>query len=153
MKVNGFKLVIMRKITIVFFILLAFSASNCGSGTGSTTANSASKGMSGSSEISFREYQHDFGKVSEGEKLSYTFIFDNKGTGDLVITSASTTCGCTVPKYDKKPIPPGSNGNLEVVFDTSGRDGMQTKTITVKSNAKIPVVLLKITAQVTASDK
>jgi hypothetical protein len=149
MKVDEFKVVIMKKITIVFFILLAFSAFRCGSGTGSTAPNP----MSGRSEIIFREYQHDFGKVSEGEKLSYTFIFDNKGTGDLVISSATTTCGCTLPKYDKKPIPPGGNGNLEVVFDTSGRDGTQTKTITVKSNAKIPVVLLKITAQVTASDK
>jgi hypothetical protein len=153
MKVNEFKLVIMRKITIVSLIFLAFSASHCGSGTGNTSANSASKVTTGNSEISFREYQHDFGKVSEGEKLSYTFIFDNKGTGDLVISSATTTCGCTVPKYDTKPIPPGGNGNLEVVFDTSGRDGMQTKTIAVKSNAKIPVVLLKITAEVTTSDK
>jgi len=35
-----------------------------------------------------------------------------------------------------------------VVFDTSGRNGMQTKTITVKSNASKPVVLIKITAEV-----
>ena len=153
MKVNEFKLVIMKKITIVLIILLTFSVSRCGSGTGSTTPDSVSKRITGSSEISFREYQHDFGKVSEGEKLSYTFIFENKGTGDLVITSATTTCGCTIPKYDKKPIPSGGIGNLEVVFDTSGKDGMETKTITVKSNAKIPVVILKITAQVTASAK
>jgi hypothetical protein len=153
MKVDEFNLVVMRKITILFITLLALSVSRCGTGTGSTVPDSASKRMVSGGEISFREYQHDFGKVSEGEKLSYTFIFDNKGTGDLVITSATTTCGCTIPRYDKKPIPPGGIGNLEVVFDTSGRDGMETKTITVKSNAKIPVVILKITAQVTASDK
>ncbi len=153
MKVDEYKLVIMRKITIIFLILLAFSASNCGSGTGNHGTNSAPIGTTGNSVISFREYQHDFGKVSEGEKLSYTFIFDNKGTGDLVITSATTTCGCTVPKYDTKPIPPGGTGNLEVVFDTSGREGMQTKTITVKSNAKIPVVILKITAEVITANK
>ncbi len=151
MKVNV--LIDMKKITILYLIIIAFSALRCGSGTGNSTAAFSSKENAGKSEISFREYQHDFGKVSEGEKLSYTFIFDNKGTGDLVITSATTTCGCTVPKYETKPIPPGASGNLEVVFDTSGRDGMQTKTITVKSNAKIPVVLLKITAEVAASDK
>ena len=46
-----------------------------------------------------------------------------------------------------------ASGNLEVVFDTSGRNGMQTKTITVKSNASIPVVLLKITAEVVTNNK
>ncbi len=50
-----------------------------------------------------------------------------------------------------KPVSSGESGNLEVIFDTSGRNGMQTKTITVKSNAKTPVVLLKITAEVIAT--
>ena len=126
----------------------------CGDGTAVNSAGSAQKEKStGTSELIFREYQHDFGKVSEGEKLSYTFIFNNKGTSDLIISSATTTCGCTVPKYDKKPIAPGANGNMEVVFDTSGRSGMQTKIITVKSNASVPVVLIKITAEVVTTDK
>ena len=139
----------MRKIIIISFILIAIIASNCINGTGKNSADSTSKsGFSGKSEIIFREYQHDFGKVAEGEKVSCNFTFDNKGTENLIISSATTTCGCTVSKYDKKPIPPGASGNLEVVFDTSGRNGMQTKTITVKSNASKPVVLIKITAEV-----
>jgi hypothetical protein len=143
----------MRKIIVISLMLLAIIASYCGSGTGKNSANSASKTNStGTSEIIFREYQHDFGKVAEGEKVSYIFAFDNKGTGNLIISSATTTCGCTVPKYDTKPIPPGANGNLEVVFDTSGRNGMQTKTITVKSNSSKPVVLLKITAEVVTTN-
>jgi hypothetical protein len=139
----------MRKIIIISFILIAIIASNCINGTGKNSADSASKsGFSGKSEIIFREYQHDFGKVAEGEKVSCTFTFDNKGTENLIISSATTTCGCTVSKYDKRPIRPGASGNLDVVFDTSGRNGMQTKTITVKSNASKPVVLIKITAEV-----
>jgi hypothetical protein len=144
----------MRKIMVISLVLVAITASNCGSGTGNNSGNSSPKTSStGTSEIVFREYQHEFGKVAEGEKLSYIFTFDNKGTTDLIISSATTTCGCTVPKYDTKPIPPGANGNLEVVFDTSGRNGMQTKTITVKSNAKTPVVLLKITTEVVTNNK
>ncbi len=135
-------------------MLSAIVASGCNSGRGQNSAASASKSNSnGKSVIIFREYQHDFGKVTEGEKVSYTFTFDNKGTDNLIISSATTSCGCTVPKYDTKPISPGASGNLEVVFDTSGRNGMQTKTITVKSNASKPVVLLKITAEVVTSDK
>ena len=92
--------------------------------------------------------EHDFGKVTEGEKVAYVFPFENKGTGTLIIDYASTTCGCTVTNFDNRPLPPGGKGNIEVSFDTSGRNGMQTKTITVKSNALKPVLILKITAEV-----
>ena len=144
----------MKKIIALSLVLVAITASNCSNGTGMNPAGSSAKTSSaGTSEIVFREYQHNFGKVAEGEKISYTFIFDNKGTTNLILASATTTCGCTVPKYDTKPIPSGANGSLEVVFDTSGREGMQTKTITVKSNAKTPVVLIKITAEVVTNNK
>jgi hypothetical protein len=144
----------MKKIIILYWILIIIFISGCGNGSGNNSSTSGSESNStGKSEIFFREYQYDFGKVAEGEKISHTFIFDNKGTANLIITSASTTCGCTVSKYNTKPIPPGTNGNLEVVFDTSGREGMQTKTITVKSNASKPVVLLKITAEVVTDNK
>jgi hypothetical protein len=144
---------LMRKIILIGALVLIF-ASGCGDGTAVNSGSPEQKVKStGTSDLTFREYQHDFGKVSEGEKLSYTFIFYNKGTSDLIISSATTTCGCTVPKYDKKPIAPGSNGNVEVVFDTSGRNGMQTKIVTVKSNASVPVVLIKITAEVVTTDK
>ncbi len=54
----------------------------------------------GKPELEFNSYEHDFGKVVEGEKVSYTFTFENKGKSDLVISSATTSCGCTIPKYD-----------------------------------------------------
>jgi len=144
------KIHIMRKLSLMLLIFIAALA-GCKSGTEKKQPDSSRN--SGISEIAFREYQHDFGKVAEGENISYIFTFDNKGTSDLVIISATTSCGCTVPKYDTKPIPPGGNGNLEVVFDTSGRNGFQTKTISVKSNALIPVVLLKITAFVETNNQ
>lgn len=128
---------------LIISLFVAFAASGC-----SGKRSSAVPVQEGIPEIAFREYEHHFGKVKEGEKISYQFTFDNKGPGDLVLTSVSTTCGCTVPKYDVKPISQGESGRIEVVFDTSGRDGMQTKTITVKSNASKPIVLLKITADV-----
>jgi hypothetical protein len=144
----------MRKIIVISFGLVTIIISNCSSRQGHDSSVAGSKTNSAAkSVISFREYQHDFGKVAEGEKVSYTFTFDNKGETNLIISAATTTCGCTLSKYDTKPIPPGANGSLEVVFDTSGRNGKQTKTITVKSNATTPVVLLKITAEVVTTDK
>ena len=130
----------------MLMIILAFGCRNI---SGKNAEENIQVKDTGMARITFTEYEHHFGKVKEGEKIGYTFTFENQGTGSLVIASAITTCGCTVPKFDKKPVPPGKKGSLEVIFDTSGRSGMQTKTITVNSNASKPVVLLKITAEVT----
>ena len=143
----------MRKAILILAVVAVLSSACGNNNSGISAKNNPKEISSGTSELIFREYQHDFGKVPEGEKLSYTFVFDNKGTSDLIISSATTTCGCTVSKYDKKPIPPGASGNLEVVFDTSGRNSMQTKVVTVRSNALTPVVLIKITAEVITTDK
>jgi hypothetical protein len=143
----------MKRFLIIYLVLIVALASNCGNITRKNTANSGVQPAdSGSVIISFKEYEHNFGKVAEGEKVSYDFGFTNNGTGSLVILSATTSCGCTVPKYSTNPIAPGDKGNLEVVFDTSGRNGMQTKIITVRSNAVKKEVLLKITAEVISSD-
>lgn len=140
----------MKKNLIFFYIITALVTLNCTGSNKKKEDNSSAALSNGSkAQIMFKEYEHDFGKVAEGEKIAYVFTFENKGNSNLVIKSALTTCGCTVPKYNTKPIPPGEGGNVEVVFDTSGRSGMQTKTITVRSNASIPSVILKITAEVT----
>lgn len=141
----------MKKNILIFPVLLIFVLSGCNGKSGKRSAENRSSGDTGKAVISFVQNEHDFGKVKEGEKVGCIFTFLNSGTADLVITSAVTSCGCTVPKYDKSPVSPGESGTMEVVFDTSGRFGMQTKTITVKSNAATPVVLLQIRAEVITS--
>jgi len=98
--------------------------------------------------ISFSEYEHNFGTVKAGEKVACVFKFRNIGTAPLVISSAATSCGCTVSKYDTKPVEPGESGTVEVVFDSEGHNGRQSKSITIRSNATRPVVLLRITGEV-----
>lgn len=134
---------------VVFFLVLVLSVAGCRGGSGGETGPVTI--VSANTEIVFSEYEHDFGSVTAGEKVSYTFTFENKGPDDLIIASANTTCGCTVPRFDSRPVKAGEKGSLEVVFDTSGRQGKQSKTVSVYSNAKVPVVLLKITADVSSS--
>jgi len=139
----------MRKILLFFLIIIALATLDCGNKSNKSSGDQVTEVVQNKNvEIIFSEYEHAFGKVAEGERVACVFSFENKGTEDLVIKSAITTCGCTVPEYDTRPVPPGGKGKLEVVFDTSGRSGMQTKTITVKSNASVPEVILKITAEV-----
>jgi hypothetical protein len=144
-----------NRILTGFLLLLAAAVGGCTGSPGKNTGNASLQSTDTTHPVLiFRDYSHDFGKVSEGEKVGYIFSFENKGSGNLVIASATASCGCTVPKYDSKPVPPGGSGNLEVVFDTSGRNGKQTKTVTVASNASKPVILLQITAEVvSAPDK
>jgi hypothetical protein len=139
---------------ILSFFIILFMIAGCSQGQGDkTTVKSGSQANGEIAEISFTEYEYDFGKIKEGEKVAHIFTFENKGPGNLVIESASTSCGCTVSKYDRSPIAAGKGGNLEVVFDSSGRNGIQTKTISVRSNSKTEVVILKITAEVLSQNR
>lgn len=140
--------------SFVFMVVLAgLILFSCNSGKAGNRGESLQPSPGDTAKIFFSEYEHNFGKVVEGEKVACVFKFENQGTAPLVITSATTSCGCTVSKYDNKPVFPGGSGTLEVVFDSDGRNGMQTKTITVKSNASKPIVLLRITGEVVLNSK
>jgi len=99
-------------------------------------------------KFKWREEVYDFGVIIQGEKVSHTFVFKNVGKSNLIISSVYASCGCTVAKYDKKPIAPGEEGSIEVVFDSAGRNGIQNKTITVVANTQPNKVELHITAEV-----
>lgn len=85
-------------------------------------------------KFSFVNDAYDFGQIKQGEKVSYSFKFKNTGSTPLIISSASASCGCTVPSYPEEPIQPGQESQVDVVFDSQGKMGMQTKTITLVSN-------------------
>lgn len=92
--------------------------------------------------------EHDFGKVIQGEKVSYAFKFKNSGNADLIISDARGSCGCTVADYPKKPMAPGEEGEIDVKFSTEGKKGFQSKTITLVANTEPNSVVLTIKANV-----
>jgi len=99
--------------------------------------------------IYFPETQHDFGKVSEGEKVNYTFRFVNKGTSELIIKDVKSSCGCTAALLNSSNLKPGQEGTLKVEFDTKNRSGKNSKTVTVQSNdPKDPTKILTIYADI-----
>jgi hypothetical protein len=85
--------------------------------------------------IVFETDTFNFGIITQGEKVKYAFKFTNSGKGNLIISSANGSCGCTVPSYPKKPIAPGEQNVVEVVFDSDGKEGLQNKTVTLVTNA------------------
>lgn len=98
--------------------------------------------------ITFDQDLHDFGRLSAGENISYSFHFTNTGEADLVISSCSATCGCTVADYHKGRIAPGKDGYVTVTFKSAGKSGQQYQEVTVVTNAQPSIARLKITAQV-----
>ena len=98
--------------------------------------------------MAFDNELHDFGRISQGESITYSFHFVNKGKSDLIISGCSATCGCTVADYPRKRIAPGDDGYVTVTFNSQGKTGQQYQEVTVSSNAQPSKNVLKIVAQV-----
>jgi hypothetical protein len=99
-------------------------------------------------EISFNETAHDFGKVKEGDTLSYTFKVTNKGQEPLVIFKSAGSCDCVAAEYPKDMIAPGKEITITAHFDTKGRKGVQNRTITLTCNTEPADVMITLKADV-----
>lgn len=76
----------------------------------------------------------DYGTIQHNADGKREFVFTNNGNKPLIITSATGSCGCTVPTYPKEPIAPGAKAVIGVKYATD-RVGAFQKTVTLKSNA------------------
>ncbi len=113
-----------------------------------TASHTTAQGAEASPVILFNEEKHDFGKIMQGEKVSYSFVFKNTGGSDLVISSAQGSCGCTVPSYPNEPVKPGAEGKIDVVFNSEGKSGMVQKTVTLVTNCNPSTKMLTISATI-----
>ncbi len=93
--------------------------------------------------IAFQTRSHDFGKIKEqAGKVTFDFKFNNTGNEPLVIRRVVASCGCTTPTWSKKPVPPGGDGFVRVVYNPRNRPNRFSKSISVYSNARqVPDVL------------
>jgi len=137
---------------LFFLISAAVILSSCTNqgNADKTTMQSEVSGSesSGAAVFSFESSSYDFGKVKEGEKVTHSFKFKNTGTAPLIINDAEASCGCTIPEYPKEPIAPGGEGEIQVVFNSAGRFGKQSKVITISSNADPSTTELYLTGEV-----
>ena len=98
--------------------------------------------------FAFAKESHDFGSIQEGDVVNEVFTFTNTGEAPLIIESARGSCGCTVPKWPKDPIPVGGTGEIEVSFNSKGKPGVQNKTVTITANTYPKITKLSIKANV-----
>ncbi len=91
---------------------------------------------------------YDFGTITEGENVEYSYRFKNTGSEPLVIQNATASCGCTVPEKPDAPIKPGETGYIKVKYNSDKRPGQAHKTVVVTSNASPAFPDLVITGNV-----
>ncbi len=151
----------MKKTALLLAVIVSFYA--CGDKTTGTEENidtevvdnpataENAEGIDENAEVpvfSFEKDAHDFGTIIQGEKVAYSFKFKNTGEGDLIITSAKGSCGCTVPEYPVEPIAPGADGVIDVVFNSDGKSGQQNKKVTIVANTVPNTTVLAINGTV-----
>ena len=151
----------MKYTLILFSIIILFSSCNNSKKDNEEKLSSdlvinpkTADGKEDMSELPIIEFEYvdfDFGLIFEGEEVVHKFKFKNTGGSTLIISDVSASCGCTIPTYSKKPIPAGEEGYVEVKFDSSGREGLQHKTVTVLANTQPNRITLSFVAEVEAA--
>jgi hypothetical protein len=103
--------------------------------------------------VKFKNTTINYGKVAYKSNGTKIFYYTNTGTKPLIITNAVSSCGCTVPTWDKKPLKPGGTGKIVVKYDTE-REGIFEKHVDVLSNAATnQKITLTIKGEVAAKPK
>ncbi|WP_114938991.1 MULTISPECIES: DUF1573 domain-containing protein [Mucilaginibacter] len=128
--------------------------SACNSSNGSTADNASATNADSAATAAnapvakFEKESHDFGKIKEGDKVSYDFKFTNTGKSPLIITNARATCGCTTPTWPKAPVKPGESAVIGVTFNSAGKSGLQDKQITITANTQPAETMVHLIGEV-----
>jgi len=142
----------MKKLFLILIAAGTLSACNnadkSSESTGTDTTAAAAK--ADPAIIKFNEESHDFGKITEGEKVTHVFKFYNGSMQPLIISNAVASCGCTTPTWPKTPILPGKEGEVSVTFNSAGKVGLQDKQITVTANTDPAQTIVHLIGEVLA---
>ncbi len=130
-------------LTLATLLLLA----SCGGNDGKTKAGNMAEKLP---KIQFEKDAAglDFGDLTEGQVVEHTFKFKNEGEFPLIINNVTASCGCTIPQWPHDPIGPNEQNAIKVRFNTKGKRGPQSKTVTVYANTDPAYSEIKFTAVV-----
>ncbi|MGF1924689.1 MAG: DUF1573 domain-containing protein [Bacteroidia bacterium] len=142
----------MRKLILSLSVAILLAACNSKESSTAVVLDSTGKVISAKDApvIKFEEEIYDFGVITEGESVKYEFKFENTGKTPLIISNATATCGCTVPEYPTKPIKPGDEGIIKVIFNSQGKVGIQDKVVSIISNANPYLATVHVVGEVKA---
>lgn len=79
------------------------------------------------------------------KEITAEFFFKNTGTTTVAILGTESSCGCTVPEIAEKTYAPGTSGTVKARFEIGDRQGLQTKQVTVKTDAGDHLLAFSVT--------
>ena len=85
-------------------------------------------------KISVQPEEYNFGSIVQGDTVSHSFEIYNKGNAELRIVNVRASCGCTAATPAKTNLQPGDSTDLNVIFNSHGKMGMQNKIVYIKTN-------------------
>lgn len=137
----------------IFFALVAMVVIGLGASVGAVAAGKDP----GKVDVSFDSMEFDFGTISADSKpVGHEFVMTNNSSLPVAILSASTSCGCTRPEFNKKPVAPGKTARIKVSFIPQGQKGEIHRDIKLRlksASGKNKRVTLKISGVVIPADK
>lgn len=92
---------------------------------------------------------HDFGKIKQGEPVSFVFELKNISKAPVVVENTSASCGCTTPEKPTEPIMPGGIGKVKVQYNAAAVAPF-TKDVYVKLAGIDQQLILHIKGEVVA---
>ena len=135
----------MKNIIKILLVIMTISLVSCKQNAADKISDEAAanarekvnQSKTGFPEITFKSDVYEFGTVNEGDIVNAEFELTNTGNAELIILSASASCGCTVPDYPKnKAIKPGETITIKARFNTTGKPNNQNKSVTLITNTK-----------------
>ena len=97
--------------------------------------------------MQFEQETINYGKINKNSNGRKSFKFKNIGNAPLIIHKVKGSCGCVVLDYPKKPILPNETSEINIVYNVL-KKGRISRTVTVTSNTKEKITVLKIKGRV-----
>ena len=133
----------------VFLILLTVMVVSCGGRTGGNDGQTEVINSGKVIDVLSRDKDTlDMGIITEGTGVEYIFNMKNTDTAAIVILDVKTDCGCTAVSYDSRPVKPGEETTVKLVYDSKNQSGKQLKTISVLTTSSNRQKTLMLTAEV-----
>lgn len=97
--------------------------------------------------IFLEETLFDYGTIEQNGDGNHNFIYKNIGKEPLIFSKVRSSCGCTIPEWSREPLLSQQQDTIKVKYDTR-RLGRFSKTISIFSNAKKAMVVIRIQGKV-----
>ena len=91
---------------------------------------------SATSPLRFGADSRNLGKVARKSRTQTVFRFVHDTPEPVVRTEAISSCGCTQVRFSPRPVMPGAEDSLTVVFNAKERGAFYKKIIIVTSSGR-----------------